>query len=814
LLSGEYDDLRFTDAEMNQFLNYEIESWDANGTSRLWVQVPSMTNSAVIWAHWGRTGIAAPEYTTNGLTWDNGYVSVFHFAETSGTFLKDSVGNCDGVAVGGLDLSEDGRVGSGGRLDGSGDYVSLSNITKVVYQRQFTVSGWMNLDTLGSSSANDGCLFSTSTTSDPTIFWYNYAQNSTEDKVHSFNVGHTGVYTNRVNSPQGIARAQTWQYVGGVLDNYNRSIYVDGIQRASVNGALRNIGSMTEGSIGRWTGSSNMYLDGVMDEVRISAAARSSDWMMAEYQNMASNNMFQTYPSAVPSLIVEGLPLRYGVPDPAYGSTNLIGGDIFICTAPAAVNIDSTTRYRCSGYILYTNLLEVVKTGSGNSFTYTNSGVTDRLVWQWTKQCKVSFANSGPGTFSVADKWFDEDSVVTCTALGQDGSLFVGWEDPENRISVPLVYSTISVTASEPFNLTANFIPALSNSGWYRRLAISFPGYDRTETLTNFPMMVKLSDGLLEYFYYNDMLNPDNAGDLRFMDENGIELVYDIEKWDLTGDSTVWVRIPELSATNNRIYALWGNPTYTNSPVYTTNGIAWDNGYMAVYHLAADSGPVKDSSPFGNVASVYGDVKQGTNGIAGPAANWPASSNNWMQCPASDSLHGMGQLTLQTWMYDTQNDTWPRGLISKRYASGSQMSYYFFKYNNRNLYFYIGGVGGEFAGTATGADQWYFAAATYDKDLASDRMKVYIDGVFKKASNAASGSVPSYSSNLHLGSLNANYQYGTIGDCCWRGKMDEVRISNKVRSADWLWTEYNNVKNHDIFQSYHRYITGTIIIIH
>ena len=812
-LSGEYDDLRFTDAEMNQFLNYEIESWDTNGISRLWVQVPSLTNNAVIWAHWGRTGMTAPEYTTNGAAWNNGYLSVFHFSETSGTFLKDSVGNCDGSVVGGLDLSEDGRVGSGGRLDGSNDYVSLSDISEIVYQRQFTVSGWMNLDTLGSSSANDGCLFSTSTTSDPMILWYNHTANTTGDKVHSFNVGHTGVSTNRVNSPSGIAKAQTWQYVGAVLDNYNRKIYIDGIQQGSVNGGLRNLGAATQGTIGRWTGSSNMYLDGALDEVRISLASRSADWMMAEYLNMASNSLFQTHLSSTPSLIVEGNPEYFGLPSPAYGSTNLVGGEIFTCTAPATVNIDSTTRYRCSGFTLYTNLLEVVQTGGGNSCVYTNSGVTDRLVWKWTRQYYVDFVNSGPGTFSVAGDWYDENAVVSCTALGVDGSLFVGWDDVENRIPMQQVNDSISITASEPFTLTASFIPALSNSGWYRRLAIAFDDYDRSETLTNFPVMVKLSDGLANYFYYNDMINPDNAGDLRFMDEDGTELFYDIEKWDQSGDSTIWVRLPELSADNNRIYALWGNSAYTNPPVYTSNGMTWDNGYMAVYHLAEESGAVKDSSPFGNTMSTRGVVQQGTNGIAGPAAGWPSYSNNWMQCSASDSLHGMGQLTVQSWIYDTQNDTWPRGLISKRQQSGYKMSYYFFKYNNRNIYFYVGGSGGEFSGTTTGANEWYLVAATYDKNLSSGRMKAYVNGSYKSSRNDSSGNVPIHDSNLHLGSLNANYEYGSNGATCWRGKMDEVRISNKVRSADWLWTEYNNVKNHDTFQRYFPHITGTMILI-
>ena len=813
LLSGDYDDLRFINDSQNMFLNYEVESWDADGTSQVWVQVPALTNSAVIWMVWGRSGITAPEYTTDGSAWSNGYVSVWHFAETSGTELKDSVGNYTGDVLGGLDLAQLGLIGSGGRFDGSDDAVLLGAMPKLAGNHNVTVTGWMNLDTLGSSNSDDSMLFSTAG-SDNFLVWYNHSQHTSGDKVYSFNLGNTSIGTNRANTVSGIAKAQTWQHIGAVLDNSLRQLYVDGNIENVKTGDVSTVGSTSTAYLGAWNSSSSSYNhDGAMDEVRVSTASRSADWIEAEYLNAGSNSVFQVAPGTGPSLLVDGYPGPYGAPSPDNGITNLTSGEIITCTAPLIVDAGGGVGYECIGYSLYTNLVDLVATGTGNSCVYTNSGGADRLVWQWQTRYYVSFVASGSGTVSNPGGWYDMGTQVDCMASGIGGAAFVGWSGSVAMLSTPTVYAFTYLTVTGPATLTANFIPAFNPSGWSRQLAIDFDSYDRSETLTNFPMMVQLSDGLANCFYYSDMASPSDGGDLRFTAGDGVtELVYDIEKWETDGTSTIWVRLPELSTNNNQIFVYWGNPLETDPPDYVDSGITWANGFVAVYHLAENSGSVKDSSPYGNGLTVYNDINQGTNGIAGPAAGWPAyNGNDWLGRSSTDSLHGMGQLTLQTWFYDTKNDTFPRGLISKR-SGGSGKDYYFFKYQDRRIWWYVGAAGGPFVNTETGADQWYFVAGTYDKNLATDRMKMYLDGEFKSARNDASGDVPSNDKTLTIGILDENYKSSDI-PCCWEGKLDELRISAVARSADWIWTEYNNVKNHATFQRYYQPSGGTMIIV-
>ena len=61
-------DLRFYDSTQTRLLPYEIESWDTNGTSTVWVQVPELAPSNTeIYAFWGHAAQTnPPAYAVDG----------------------------------------------------------------------------------------------------------------------------------------------------------------------------------------------------------------------------------------------------------------------------------------------------------------------------------------------------------------------------------------------------------------------------------------------------------------------------------------------------------------------------------------------------------------------------------------------------------------------------------------------------------------------------------------------------------------------------------------------------------------------------
>ena len=81
--------------------------------------------------------------------------------------------------------------------------------------------------------------------------------------------------------------------------------------------------------------------------------------------------------------------------------------------------------------------------------------------------------------------------------------------------------------------------------GYARQMALTVDGYTGAETLTNVPVLVRLSTAI-SGFDYNDFASPSNGADLAFFDANGRRLAYEIDEWHTNGTSLVWVKLPEL----------------------------------------------------------------------------------------------------------------------------------------------------------------------------------------------------------------------------------------------------------------------------
>lgn len=99
-------------------------------------------------------------------------------------------------------------------------------------------------------------------------------------------------------------------------------------------------------------------------------------------------------------------------------------------------------------------------------------------------------------------------------------------------------------------------------------LAITFPGYDRDETLTNFPALVVFKNEV-NGFSYGGFASP-LGYDLRFSNiTENVELDYEIESWDTNGSSYVWVKVPQFTS-NCVVHAYWGRPARNSPPAAPT----------------------------------------------------------------------------------------------------------------------------------------------------------------------------------------------------------------------------------------------------
>jgi len=201
-------------------------------------------------------------------------------------------------------------------------------------------------------------------------------------------------------------------------------------------------------------------------------------------------------------------------------------------------------------------------------------------------------------------------------------------------------------------------------------MQIAFTGYTgRSETLTNFPVLVVLSNNVGNSgFIYGNFLSA-NGYDLRFVTNSVAtnSLNYEIESWNPNGQCLVWVQVPALPGDGSgAIWARWGNPADSNQLACTTNGATWTNAYAAVYHLATTNGSVSatDSTSINN-GSVQGTVTA-VNGQIDGCGQFVTSGNNEIAIPDSASLRITNKISISAWVNPTSRNIYGSLIIQKR----------------------------------------------------------------------------------------------------------------------------------------------------
>ena len=166
LASSTGDDLCFIDMDGNG-LPFEIDTWDPQGTSLVWVALPTMENGTEFVMCWG--GGTSGKTVCNDNPWSD-YVGVWHMSEASGT-VADSTGNGfnatpSGTAAATACVAVTGPVGNGRQCSTALGANNLSYLSVPSYDNSkpvgdtFAVSGWFDIGSGQTGSDNDARLFS------------------------------------------------------------------------------------------------------------------------------------------------------------------------------------------------------------------------------------------------------------------------------------------------------------------------------------------------------------------------------------------------------------------------------------------------------------------------------------------------------------------------------------------------------------------------------------------------------------------------------------------------------------------------------
>ena len=290
-----------------------------------------------------------------------------------------------------------------------------------------------------------------------------------------------------------------------------------------------------------------------------------------------------------------------------------------------------------------------------------------------------------------------------------------------------------------------------------------------TAAVEGFPLLVRLTKSSF------DFRQAMAAGeDLRFS-AGGKPLAYQIESWDaVQGSASVWVRIPRIQGNAHQEIKLhWGKADAASE----SNGAAVfnaANGYASVIHmndtLKDEVGTVKPVDGGTTVApGVVGagrhftagkGIRCGENILTFPTGSNPHSSECWFRAETAGT-------NVMAWGNEER-----QGKVVMTLASPPHLTL--------DCYFSNGNVAG---GSTLPLGPWLHVIHTYQ----NGDSRVYVNGVLDGASTSAAAPLAiKRPTKMWLGGWQNNYNFA--------GDIDEVRISNVARSADWIRLQYENQK--------------------
>ena len=368
-------------------------------------------------------------------------------------------------------------------------------------------------------------------------------------------------------------------------------------------------------------------------------------------------------------------------------------------------------------------------------------------------------------------------------------------------------FATYAVEGAEPLEPDPDPVAygQLATNLYAKSMNVLFAAVQDNVTLTNFPVLVKLSTAI-SGFSYSDF-NRQNGGDLRFADANGTLLPHEIDTWDESGVSTVWVKVPRLKK-KSYITAHYGF-TGTGDPAEVDPKDVWDGDYVGVWHLGESALPLKESSETSSdFDTSYGNtINYATNGIVGHAVGFPAGGlTNAVAAADHDSLDGFAKFTVEFWTHQDEHKA-NAGILAKRKASNNQAAYYFYDaYDTKSDTWYIPFCIG--TNSATSArwsfnlsqtlGDWNYLAYSADMSVTTKNVHGFKNGTMNgwEPNVEFLGPMPNSTAPLILGNLGINNK-----DNSFNGRIDEVRISKTLRSKEWIKATYETIAN-DGFAAY------------
>ena len=151
-----------------------------------------------------------------------------------------------------------------------------------------------------------------------------------------------------------------------------------------------------------------------------------------------------------------------------------------------------------------------------------------------------------------------------------------------------------------------------------------------TTELTNFVVPVRISEELMQGFYYENA----DPSKLVFVDKFGNLLSYDIDTWDESGESVVWLKIPTLPKDGITVKMYWNLRDGQTAPENTSTDV-WSD-YVGVWHMTGATDSAAGASP-----GKLGNKTTAVDGIFGGALSANQQGEPLILATASEAVNSV-----------------------------------------------------------------------------------------------------------------------------------------------------------------------------
>ena len=347
--------------------------------------------------------------------------------------------------------------------------------------------------------------------------------------------------------------------------------------------------------------------------------------------------------------------------------------------------------------------------------------------------------------------------------------------------------------------------------GWDKRVKITVNSSDIDEILTDFPILIYLSNSS----------SGENDADVSFIfDEIGsnrkkiavttsdatTQCYVEIERWDNASEQAcLWVKVPNINNITNTTFYLYYDNDNADNTVYvddTTVGNStkvWDSSFKAVLHLnqtpSGQAGEMKDSTTYFNHGTTEGSMNSTNlvNAKIGSGLEFD-EIDDLIRIPNSTNLSfNKSSGTCELWINWANASDGDHQIIltsSNRFTAGAQDGFEWASQGDGDHFFYPWSGDGNNYNLGLNPftnGVWHHLVVTYL--YATKEVKIYVDAVNM---SFATENVPTFWTQL---ANTSDWLWGGNPDRSTRyfdGFFDEIRIHSEARSTAWIKASYES----------------------